>query len=44
MKQYQVWVMLTLLAIIAGVIVYANFKGDKKADEVLSAPATTTEE
>lgn len=29
MKQYQVWVMITLLAAIAGVLIYANFKGEK---------------
>jgi hypothetical protein len=41
MRQYQIWIMIALLAIIAGVIVYANFKGEKTTE--IETPVLTEE-
>lgn len=41
MKQYQVWVMIALLAAIAGVMFYSNFKSEKTP--AVEVPTVTEE-
>lgn len=43
MRQYQAFIMMGLLAVIAGVLVYSKFGGKSEAEPVDTTPVTVPE-